>query len=98
MTLYLKMEPAYSPETLVCTCMYKIIQCLMPEDCTVNSNCRENLRSQKQMINLRFRVLNARFDGHNPLLRSTHNVHTFRYESVEVASGMDGVELNETLC
>jgi len=94
MTLYLKMEAAYPSETLVCTFIYKIIQCLMPEDCTVYSNCRENLRSQKQTINLRFRVLNARFDGHNPLLRSTNHVHTFRCESVEVVCGMDGVKLN----
>ena len=56
------MEPADSSETLVCTCMYKIIQCLMPEDCNVNSNCRENLKSQKQTINLRFRVLSVRLD------------------------------------
>jgi hypothetical protein len=92
------MEPADSSETPVCTCMYKIIQRLTPEDCNVNSNCRENLRSQKQTINLRFRVLNARCDDHNLLLRITHNVHTFIYESVEVACGMDGVELNEALC
>lgn len=69
------MEPADSSETLV----YKIIQCLTPEDCNVNSNCRENLKPQKRTINLRFRILSARFDSHNLLLRITHNVHTFRY-------------------
>jgi hypothetical protein len=92
------MEPADSSEALVCTCMYKIIQYLMPEDYNVNSNCRENLKSQERTINLSFQVLDARCDGHNLLLRSTHNVHTFRYESVEVACGMVGVKLNETLC
>jgi len=67
----------------------------MPEDYNVNSNCREKLKSQKRTINLRFQVLDVRCDGHNLLLRITHNVHTFRYESAAVACGMVGVKLNE---
>jgi hypothetical protein len=96
MTLYLKTEPKHTSKTLVSSCIYKLIQRLITEVCNVNNNSRGNLKSQKQRIIQRFRVRNARVDGQNRSI--THNVHTFRNESVEVAYGLDRVELNETVC
>jgi hypothetical protein len=98
MALYLKMETADISETLVRTCIYKIIRCLMAEVCNVNNNnCRGNLKSQEKRIRTsQVRVLNARFDGHKR--SNAHNVHTFRNESVEVTYGLERVELNEALC
>jgi hypothetical protein len=97
MTLYLKMETADISETLVCTCIYKLIRRLMAEVCNVNNNCRGNLKSQEKRIrSSQVRVLNVRFDGHKR--SNAHNVHTFRNESVEVAYELERLELNETRC